>query len=119
MKIFFSSKAGQYNRFGLALVGLGMGLHLISGTLNQAALARGRTAMAAACWLAAAALFVGFQLVDIIPSQVWRVEVGYFGATAVLCVLLWLLYRRGSAAAIGAADRPRSGAALTASPASR
>ena len=42
MKIFFSSKAGQYNRFGLALVGLGMGLHLISGTLNQAALARGR-----------------------------------------------------------------------------
>ena len=88
MKIFFSSKAGQYNRFGLALVGLGMGLHLISGTLNQAALARGRAAMAAACWLTAAALFVGFQLVDIISSQVWRVEVGYFGATAVLCVLL-------------------------------
>jgi O-antigen/teichoic acid export membrane protein len=110
MKIFFSSKAGQYNRFGLALVGLGMGLHLISGTLNQAALARGRTAMAAACWLTAAALFVGFQLVDIVASQVWRVEVGYFGATAVLCVLLWLLYRRGSAEAAGSADRARHGA---------
>jgi O-antigen/teichoic acid export membrane protein len=112
MKIFFSSKAGHYNRFGLALVGLGMGLHLISGTLNQAALARGRAAIAAACWLTAAALFVCFQLVDIVHSRVWRVEVGYFGATAVLCVLLWLLYRRGSAAAVRPADRPRRGAEL-------
>jgi hypothetical protein len=40
---------------------------------------------------------------------VWRVEVGYFGATAVLCVLLWLLYRRGSAGALSSADRPRRG----------
>jgi hypothetical protein len=96
-----------------------MGLHLISGTLNQAALARGRTAAAAACWLTAAALFVGFQLVDIIPSQVWRVEVGYFGATAVLSVLLWLLYRRGSTTSVGSADRPRSGTALAASAAPR
>jgi O-antigen/teichoic acid export membrane protein len=119
MKIFFSSKAGHYNRFGLALVGLGMGLHLISGTLNQAALARGRAAMAAACWLTAAALFVGFQLVDILDSRVWRVEVGYFGATAVLCVLLWLLYRRGSAGTVSSADRPRRGAELAASVAPR
>ena len=57
MRIFFSSKGFEYNRFGLALVGLGMGLHLISGTLNQAALARGRAAAASACWLTAAALF--------------------------------------------------------------
>ncbi len=119
MKIFFSSKAGHYNRFGLALVGLGMGLHLISGTLNQAALARGRAATAAACWLTAAALFVGFQLVDIVHSRVWRVEVGYFGATAVLCVLLWLLYRRGSAGALSSADRPRPGVALAAPAAPR
>jgi O-antigen/teichoic acid export membrane protein len=114
MKIFFSSKAGHYNRLGLALVGFGMGLHLISGTLNQAALARGRAATAAACWLTAAALFVGFELVDIVASQVWRVEVGYFGATAVLCALLWLLYRRGSPTAVGSADRPRFGTALAA-----
>jgi O-antigen/teichoic acid export membrane protein len=114
MKIFFSSKAGQYNRFGLAVVGLGMGLHLISGTLNQAALARGRAGAAAVCWLIAAALFVGFQLVDIVPSRVWRVEVGYFGATAVLCVLLWLLYRRGSAEAVGSAGRPRRDTELAA-----
>jgi O-antigen/teichoic acid export membrane protein len=97
MKLFFSSKAGHYDRFGLALVGLGMGLHLISGTLNQAALARGRAAAAAGCWLTAAALFVGFQLVGIAPSRVWRVEIGYFGAAAVLCTLLWLLYERGPA----------------------
>jgi O-antigen/teichoic acid export membrane protein len=115
MKIFFSSKAGHYNRFGLALVGLGMGLHLISGTLNQAALARGRAATAAACWLIAAALFVGFQLAHIVPSQVWRVEVGYFGATAVLCVLLWLLYRREPAP--GPATGPAAEGAAQPSPA--
>jgi O-antigen/teichoic acid export membrane protein len=104
MKIFFSSKAGHYNRFGLALVGLGMGLHLISGTLNQAALARGRATAAAGCWLTAAALFVAFQLVEIVPDQVWRVEIGYFGATAILCTLLWLLYERGPA--VGRAAQP-------------
>jgi O-antigen/teichoic acid export membrane protein len=107
MKIFFSSKAGHYNRFGLALVGLGMGLHLISGTLNQAALARGRAAQAAACWLTAAALFVAFQLVDIVPDRVWRIEIGYFGATAILCTLLWVLYERGPAAASPRSRRPR------------
>ena len=106
MRIFFSNKAGEYNRFGLALVGLGMGLHLISGTFNQAALARGRAAQAAACWLTAAALFVGFQLVDIVHSRVWRVEIGYFGATAVLCTLLWLLYERGPATTRSAQSAP-------------
>ncbi len=34
---------------------LGMGLHLVSGALNQAALARDRARAAAACWLLAAA----------------------------------------------------------------
>jgi O-antigen/teichoic acid export membrane protein len=106
MKIFFSTKAGHYDRFGLALVGLGMGLHLISGTLNQAALARGRAAAAASCWLTAAALFVAFQLVDIAPDRVWRIEIGYFGATAVLCTLLWLLYERGPAGRVAAQPSP-------------
>jgi len=40
----------QYNRFGLAVVGLGMGLHLAAGTLNQAALARGRARLASLAW---------------------------------------------------------------------
>ena len=37
-----------YNRFGLALIAVGMGLHLSAGALNQAALARGQAARAAA-----------------------------------------------------------------------
>ncbi len=36
------TRASHYHRLGLALVGIGMGLHLVSGTFNQAALARGR-----------------------------------------------------------------------------
>ena len=87
----------EYGRFGLAIVGLGMGLHLASGTFNQAALARGRNAQAAVAWLSAAALFVILMLMPTISSEVTRVEVSYFTATLVLCGLLWAIYRRGSA----------------------
>ena len=80
-----------------ALVGLGMGLHLTAGTLNQAALARGRAALAAAAWLTAAALFVAFVAAPTITSEVKRVEVGYFGAALVLCALLAAVYRLGTA----------------------
>ena len=38
----------DYARGGLVLVGIGMGFHLTAGTLNQAALARGRAGAAAA-----------------------------------------------------------------------
>ncbi len=97
MTIVLGKKGFSYGRVGLAVVGLGMGLHLISGTLNQAALARGRARWAAASWLTAAALFVAFVAGGGGDghAEVTRVEFGYFGATAVLCVLLTLLYRRG------------------------
>jgi O-antigen/teichoic acid export membrane protein len=98
MTAFLGNHRFQYGRYGLALVGLGMGLHLVSGTLNQAALARGRARWAAGAWLSAAALFVLFVALPTISDQVTRVEVGYCGATAVLCALLTLLYRRGSSA---------------------
>jgi hypothetical protein len=39
-------------------------------------------------------------------AEVTRVEVGYFGATAVLSVLLWLLYRRGPAVQSGTPAAP-------------
>jgi O-antigen/teichoic acid export membrane protein len=78
----------HYARGGLALMGLGMGFHLLAGTLNQAALARDRAGVAAACWLLAGAVFVGWLLAPVIDDQVLRVEVGYCGATALLCVLL-------------------------------
>jgi O-antigen/teichoic acid export membrane protein len=96
MNAVLGNKGFAYGRLGLALVGIGMGLHLVSGTLNQAALARGRAPIAAAAWLVSAALFVAFVATGggSGHAEVTRVEVGYFGATAVLCALLWLLYRR-------------------------
>jgi O-antigen/teichoic acid export membrane protein len=85
-----------YGRAGLALIGLGMGMHLVSGTLNQAALARGRAGAAAACWLLAAAVFLAWMLLPVIHEQLLRTELGYLGATALLAVSLVILYRRGS-----------------------
>jgi O-antigen/teichoic acid export membrane protein len=97
MTLFLGDKGFPYGRFGLALVGIGMGLHLTAGTLNQALLARGRAHLAAAGWLIAAALFVLFVATPTITSQVTRVEVGYAGAAAVLCALLFAAYRRSHA----------------------
>jgi O-antigen/teichoic acid export membrane protein len=86
----------SYKGTGLALIGVGMGLHLCSGALNQAALARDRARAAAACWLFAAALFVAWMLTPAISEQLLRAEVGYAGATAVLVLALTALYRQGT-----------------------
>jgi O-antigen/teichoic acid export membrane protein len=86
------------SRGGLALVALGMGCHLMAGTLNQAALAREQAGAAAAAWLTSAALFVVFMLSPLVDDQLLRAEAGYCGATALLCALLVLVYRRGGAA---------------------
>jgi O-antigen/teichoic acid export membrane protein len=95
MTALLGDKGFTYGRIGLALVGLGMGLHLVSGTLNQAALARDRSGAAAVAWLSAAVLFVVLVATPTITNVVTRVEVGYFVAALVLCGLLWGLYRRG------------------------
>ena len=97
MTALLGNKGFHNNRFGLAVVGLGMGLHLAAGTFNQAALARGRAAQAAVAWLVAAALFVAFVALPTISSEVTRVEVGYFAAALVLCGLLYAVYRLGAA----------------------
>jgi O-antigen/teichoic acid export membrane protein len=102
MTALLGNKGFQYGRLGLAVVGLGMGLHLVAGTLNQAALARGRNVLAAVAWLSAAALFVVFVATPTITSEVTRVEVAYFTAALVLCGLLWAVYRRGPAPATAA-----------------
>ncbi len=86
----------SYNRVGLALVGVGMGLHLASGALNQAALARDRARGAAICWLIAAGAFLAWMLTPAVANQLTRTEIGYAGATGLLAVLLWTLYRQGS-----------------------
>ncbi len=88
----------SYGRYGLALVGVGMGLHLASGTLNQAALARDRARGAAACWGLAAMLFLAWMLTPAVSEQLLRTEIGYAGATAVLALALGVLYRSGAPA---------------------
>jgi O-antigen/teichoic acid export membrane protein len=93
----------SYGRVGLAVVAVGMGFHLGAGTLNQAALARGQARPAAVAWLLSAAAFVAWLLVPAVADQLVRAEVGYAGAAALLCALLWALYRRG---APRAADGP-------------
>jgi O-antigen/teichoic acid export membrane protein len=97
MTALLGNKGFHYARLGLALVGIGMGLHLVAGTLNQAALARGRAALAAVGWLVSAGLFVAFVAAPTIGNEVTRVEVGYFLAAAVLCGLLSIVYARGPA----------------------
>lgn len=82
-------------RGGLALVGLGMGFHLIAGTLNQAALARGQALGAALAWLLSAGAFLVWMLSPVIDDQLLRTEVGYCCATLVLSALLALVYRSG------------------------
>jgi O-antigen/teichoic acid export membrane protein len=83
-----------YDRLGLVLISLGMGLYLAAATLNQALLARARARAACACWLSAAAAYVGFLVLPGFDDRVLQVEVGYAGAALVLCSLLYVLYRR-------------------------
>ena len=88
----------HYGRVGLALVGIGMGLHLSAGTLNQAALARGQAQLACAAWMAAAVAFIVWTVLPIVGDQLLRVEVGYALGAGLLCALLAGVYRRSPTA---------------------
>jgi O-antigen/teichoic acid export membrane protein len=105
MGVVLGHKGFHYARLGLAAVGLGMGLHLIAGTFNQAALARGHAARAAICWLVCGALFLAFQIAPLVGSRVTRVETGYCGATALLALALWSVYATGSDRSRGLGER--------------
>src|SRR3712207_6586074 len=87
----------EYARGGLALVAVGMGCHLAAGTLNQAALARGRQREAAFAWLGAAALLLVWLVVPVVDDVLLRTEIGYAGAAAVLVLALWFIDRRAVA----------------------
>jgi O-antigen/teichoic acid export membrane protein len=82
-----------YGRIGLAAVAAGMGFHLVAGTLNQSALARGRAARAAGAWLLSAGAFVVWMLLPVVDDRLARAEFGYLGAAALLCAQLWSLHR--------------------------
>jgi O-antigen/teichoic acid export membrane protein len=98
MRTVLGSHGFTYDRYGLAIVGIGMGLHLAAGTLNQALLARSRHVAAARAWLISAVLFVLVVALRLWHSQVTDVEIGYFISTALLAAILWVLYRRSDSA---------------------
>jgi O-antigen/teichoic acid export membrane protein len=93
MQIAFSDKF-TYDRAGLLLVTLGMGLYLGSVTLNQACLAQGQVRRAAARWLGCAAFFIGWNFVPLVGDEFRRVEIGFALTAGVLFALLFLVYRR-------------------------
>ncbi len=86
----------DYERGGLVLVAIGMGLYLAAATLNQALLAHGLAAQASACWVGAAAGFVLFLLLVEFDDRVLQVELAFLGAAALLSAALYGLYRRAS-----------------------
>ena len=98
MQIAFGDKF-TYDREGLVIVAIGMGFYLSAATLNQAALAQGQARRSAICWVACA---IGFVLWNLAASgDVFRqVEVGFAVGAAVLCGLLYVVYRN---------PRPRPG----------
>ncbi|HEX4670368.1 MAG TPA: hypothetical protein VH275_10410 [Solirubrobacterales bacterium] len=92
MQIAFSDKF-TYDRAGLLLVTLGMGLYLGSVTLNQACLAQGQVRRAAARWILCAAFFIGWNFVPLVGDEFRRVEIGFALTAGVLFGLLYLVYR--------------------------
>jgi O-antigen/teichoic acid export membrane protein len=93
MQIAFSNKF-TYDRPGLLLVSVGMGLYLCSVTVNQACIAQGQVRRAAVRWISCAALFIGWNFVPLIGNEFRRVEIGFLLAAGVLFALLYYVYRR-------------------------
>jgi O-antigen/teichoic acid export membrane protein len=83
----------DYERGGLVLVAVGMGLYLSAATLNQALLAHARAGQSAACWLACAVAFVLFLVLVEFDDRVLQVEIAFTGAAALLSSSLYVLYR--------------------------
>jgi O-antigen/teichoic acid export membrane protein len=107
MQIAFSNKF-TYDRAGLLLVAVGMGLYLASVTINQACIAQGQVRRAAARWLTCATLFIAWNFVPLVGDEFRRVEIGFLLAAGVLFSLLYYVYRRphGRAADVPAPGSP-------------
>jgi len=92
MQLAFSDKF-EYDRPGLLLAALGMGLYLGAVTLNQACVAQGQVRRAAARWIACAGFFILWNFLPIVGDEFRRVEVGFALTAGVLFALLYLVYR--------------------------
>jgi O-antigen/teichoic acid export membrane protein len=101
MHVLFGDKGFDYGRYGLVAIGAGMGLYLCGATLNQAALALGRAAQAAVCWVLSAGAYVVFLVIPGWSDRVLQLEVGFLVGAVVLCGLLYALYRKALATAPG------------------
>jgi O-antigen/teichoic acid export membrane protein len=93
MQIAFSKKF-TYDREGLLLITLGMGLYLSSVTVNQACIAQGQVRRAALRWIGCAGLFIAWNFVPLVSDEFRRVEFGFLIAAGVLLSLLYYVYRR-------------------------
>jgi O-antigen/teichoic acid export membrane protein len=93
MQIAFSKKF-SYDRTGLLLISLGMGLYLGSVTVNQACIAQGQVRRAAVRWIGCAALFIAWNFIPLVDNEFRRVEIGFLLAAGALFSLLYYVYRR-------------------------
>jgi O-antigen/teichoic acid export membrane protein len=92
MQLAFSKKF-TYDRAGLLLVTLGMGLYLSSVTVNQACIAQGQVRRASVRWIGCAAAFVGWNFLPLVADEFRRVELGFTLAAGLLLALLYVAYR--------------------------
>ncbi len=105
MQIAFSKKF-TYDRAGLLLITIGMGLYLSTVTINQACVAQGQVRRAAARWIGCAAFFIGWNFLPLVENEFRRVEIGFVLTAGLLLGLLSLIYRRPHERA---EDVPQSG----------
>ncbi|HEX5982733.1 MAG TPA: hypothetical protein VFY69_00860 [Solirubrobacterales bacterium] len=92
MQLAFSAKF-EYDRPGLLLAALGMGLYLGAVTLNQACVAQGQVRRAAVRWISCAGFFILWNFLPIVGDEFRRVEIGFALTAGVLFALLYLVYR--------------------------
>jgi O-antigen/teichoic acid export membrane protein len=108
MQLAFGDKF-DYDRLGLVIVAVGMGLYLAAVSLNQAVIAEGRALRAALPWLGSALLFALLNLWQpLSPDR--TVEVGFTVAAGLLVSGLYVVY--AGTARGGAPVKPGSSAEL-------
>lgn len=93
MQIAFSAKF-TYDRVGLLLVVIGMGLYLAAVTVNQACLAQGQARRSSIRWISCAVFFIVWTIVPFIDDGNLRVELGFALTAFLLLSLLTFIYFR-------------------------